>query len=343
MKRLGLGVFAFLLMTVSAWAKPMVAVSIPPEKFLIDEIGGGTWQCLVVVDKAQDPHVFEPTPRQLVELRKCEMYFRIGLPFEAVLVDKLLKTNPTLHVVRLSESEEHVHEAVGAGETHHDDPHSWMSPDELLLLVPAADPSTVCGIQRLAGLRPVGRFDAAAYPSATGVTATTRFGDMQGMRVLVVATDLSRGGLVIYGDDPHTRVMDAVIGSAAVPPWVAPVQHDDRILVDGGLVSNLPIQAALLSGASEIIALDLHDARILNQASNSIGNFLVRLLAINQHRLTELELELAAAKGVVVHHIPLLPTRAVAFWDFARTPALIETGYRVALSEMARWPASIAR
>ena len=132
MKRLGLGVFAFLLMTVSAWAKPMVAVSIPPEKFLIDEIGGGTWQCLVVVDKAQDPHVFEPTPRQLVELRKCEMYFRIGLPFETVLVDKLLKTNPTLHVVRLSESEEHVHEAVGAGETHHDDPHSWMSPDELV-------------------------------------------------------------------------------------------------------------------------------------------------------------------------------------------------------------------
>ncbi len=181
------------------------------------------------------------------------------------------------------------------------------------------------------------------FAASTGVTATTRFGDMQGMRVLVVATDLSRGGLVIYGDDPHTRVMDAVIGSAAVPPWVAPVQHDDRILVDGGLVSNLPIQAALLSGASEIIALDLHDARILNQASNSIGNFLVRLLAINQHRLTELELELAAAKGVVVHHIPLLPTRAVAFWDFARTPALIETGYRVALSEMARWPASIAR
>ena len=44
----------------------------------------------------------------------------------------------------------------------------------------------------------------------SGVTATTRFGDMQGMRVLVVATDLSRGGLVIYGDDPHTRVMDAV-------------------------------------------------------------------------------------------------------------------------------------
>ena len=132
MKRLGLGVSVFLLMTVSAWARPLVAVSIPPEKFLVDEIGGGTWQSLVVVDKGQDPHVFEPTPRQLVDLRKCEMYFRIGLPFETVLVDKLLKTNPTLHVVRLSESEEHVHEAVGEGEAHHDDPHSWMSPDELI-------------------------------------------------------------------------------------------------------------------------------------------------------------------------------------------------------------------
>ncbi len=179
-----------------------------------------------------------------------------------------------------------------------------------------------------------------SFAASAGVTAETRFGDMQGIRVLVVATDLSRGGLAVYGDDPQTRVMDAVIGSAAVPPWVAPVQHDERILVDGGLVSNLPIQAALLNGASEIIALDLHDARILNQASNSIGSFLIRLLAINQRRLTELELELAAARGVPVRHISLMPTRAVAFWDFARTPALIETGYQVALSEMARWSAA---
>lgn len=181
------------------------------------------------------------------------------------------------------------------------------------------------------------------FAATAGVTATTRFGDMLGPRVLVVATDLNQGGLAIYGDDPETRVMDAVIGSAAVPPWVAPVQHEERILVDGGLVSNLPVQAAMLSGAREIIALDLHDARILNQASNSIGSFLVRLLAINQHRLTELELELAAAKGIPVHHIPLLPTRAVAFWDFARTPALIETGYHVTRSEMARWPEATAR
>lgn len=173
------------------------------------------------------------------------------------------------------------------------------------------------------------------FAASTGITAETRFGDMQGITVLVVATDLNSGGLVTYGHDPQTRVMDAVIGSAAVPPWVAPVQHDERILVDGGFVSNLPIQAAVESGASEIIALDLHDARPLNQASGSIANFLVKLLVINQHRLTELELALAAAKGIPVHHVSLIPTRTVAFWDFARTPALIETGYRIMLSAMA--------
>lgn len=134
MKKTCLFIVAFLLLTSSLLAKPMVAVSIPPQKYLVDEIGGGLWQSLVVVDKGRDPHVFEPTPRQLMELRTCDVYFKIGLPFEKILVDKLLKSNQKMRVVNLAGAEEQEHGQDDGHEEgeHHEDPHSWMSPDELI-------------------------------------------------------------------------------------------------------------------------------------------------------------------------------------------------------------------
>lgn len=132
MKKAYGSIVAFMVMTALSWAKPMVAVSIPPQKFLVDEIGGGMWACLVVVDSGRDPHVFEPTPRQLAALRTCDVYFKMGLPFETILVDKLLKTNPKMRVVSLADHEEQEpQDAPDEGE-HHEDPHSWMSPDELI-------------------------------------------------------------------------------------------------------------------------------------------------------------------------------------------------------------------
>ena len=47
----------------------------------------------------------------------------------------------------------------------------------------------------------------------------------------------------------------------ALPPWVVPQEKDGRFLMDGGAVSNLPIEAALQQGATEIIALDLFNPR----------------------------------------------------------------------------------
>ncbi len=135
MKKLVISALSLSALAFSAWSAPVVAVSIPPQKFLIDEIGAGACTCLVVIDKGQDPHVFEPTPRQLVALRRCDVYFRIGLPFEDVLVDKLLKVNPGMRVAGVTNAvghapDTHGHEA--GAESRSEDPHVWMSPDELV-------------------------------------------------------------------------------------------------------------------------------------------------------------------------------------------------------------------
>ena len=54
----------------------------------------------------------------------------------------------------------------------------------------------------------------------------------------VVATDIGTGERVVFRNGPLTTAMRA---SMAVPGLIAPVDHDGRKLVDGGLVDNLPI------------------------------------------------------------------------------------------------------
>lgn len=69
-----------------------------------------------------------------------------------------------------------------------------------------------------------------------------------------VATDLGQGTEVVIGKGSLPRAMRA---SMAVPGLFAPYQIDGRILVDGGLVSNLPVQEARGMGADIIIAVDI--------------------------------------------------------------------------------------
>ena len=37
----------------------------------------------------QNPHVFQPSPRQVVALKKAMLFFKIGMPFESRLVEML--------------------------------------------------------------------------------------------------------------------------------------------------------------------------------------------------------------------------------------------------------------
>ncbi|HJV92841.1 MAG TPA: patatin-like phospholipase family protein [Azonexus sp.] len=54
----------------------------------------------------------------------------------------------------------------------------------------------------------------------------------------IVATDIGSGAKVVFRDGPLTTAMRA---SMSVPGLIAPVDHQGRKLVDGGLVDNLPI------------------------------------------------------------------------------------------------------
>jgi len=75
-----------------------------------------------------------------------------------------------------------------------------------------------------------------------------------------VATDLNWGTKVVLDRGSVSR---AVRASSAIPGVFQPVQHLGKILVDGGVVDNIPISVARAQGADLVIAVDI---------SESVGN-----------------------------------------------------------------------
>jgi len=162
---------------------------------------------------------------------------------------------------------------------------------------------------------------------AHGVEAHLTFGDLPHARLLLVAADLICGCPALYGLDPSDSVLEGVMASTALPPWVAPIQKGDKLLMDGGVVSNVPIEPAMAAGATEIIALDVTDPFNQGTVVQGFGPFLTRLLATVDHRQLDLELALAAERRIPVRHIHLKSDLPAPMWDFSRTEYLLQFGY----------------
>jgi len=69
-----------------------------------------------------------------------------------------------------------------------------------------------------------------------------------------VAADLDTGEAVVIGKGDLARAMRA---SMSLPGVFTPVIMDGKVLVDGGIASNLPVDAARELGAEQVIAVDV--------------------------------------------------------------------------------------
>ncbi len=70
----------------------------------------------------------------------------------------------------------------------------------------------------------------------------------------IIATDISSGERVILDKG---NLADAVRASACIPGIFRPIEIDGRMLVDGGIVENVPVTPLLEMGADKIIAVQL--------------------------------------------------------------------------------------
>lgn len=143
---------SFLWFTALAFAAPppplKVFVSVPPQKWVSDKIGGTLVTTDVLVNKGQDPHTYEPTPKQLIKLSQAKIYFTLDLEFEKQIIPKLEQTVHTLHIIDTTASipkiamtehdEPEPNNQVHTNKEHQDheglDPHVWLSPLNLKIM-----------------------------------------------------------------------------------------------------------------------------------------------------------------------------------------------------------------
>jgi NTE family protein len=158
---------------------------------------------------------------------------------------------------------------------------------------------------------------------------TERFGDIESTRLYIVATRLDTGEARVFGQDPRERLIDAIMASTALPPFLPPWRCGDELLIDGGISADLPVSVAVSEGAKEIYALHLVDApRKGQQIRGVIG---IAEQAINTVLSRQLEMELeesGSVKGVTLHHVPLTGFYGIPLWDFSQTAEMIEGGRR---------------
>jgi NTE family protein len=150
----------------------------------------------------------------------------------------------------------------------------------------------------------------------------TRFEELP-IPLAVVATDLQSGGAVVMRDEGD--VPFAIRASCTIPGWYVPVMDDQgRLLVDGGLVATVPVQAARDFNADIVIAVDVNSegATFLGPTS-VIGVVLQSMMMVQKtatlHQLTKADCVISPLVG----HIR---------WDeLQRSGELIDAGYEAAV------------
>jgi NTE family protein len=134
-----------------------------------------------------------------------------------------------------------------------------------------------------------------------------------------VATDLVTGEAVVLRD---VSLWTAMRASMSIPGAFAPTQVDGRLLADGGLSSNLPVEVALEMGADIVIAVNVGTPLLPRDALESAFGVAQQMLNILTEQNVRLSLQAMRPKDVLIS--PDL--RGVTFLDFERGPELIARG-----------------
>ncbi|MCL2758765.1 MAG: zinc ABC transporter substrate-binding protein [Treponema sp.] len=95
-------VFCFIFASCSRTAPHdgiLIAVSIPPQAWFVSQIAGDKASTVILVPPGQNPHNYEPTPRQIQSLASASAWILSGSEFEISLRPKIEALFPDLLIV----------------------------------------------------------------------------------------------------------------------------------------------------------------------------------------------------------------------------------------------------
>jgi len=135
-----------------------------------------------------------------------------------------------------------------------------------------------------------------------------------------VATDLLSGDAFVLQEGSLPKALRATL---SLPVIFTPVEWNGRVLIDGGLVNNLPTDVVRDMGSDFVIAITLRASSIERTELNTLTDILRQSVAIatlqNERRNAQL------ADLVVA-----VPLDNKAFLGFGNVSAIIESGYQAA-------------
>ena len=125
----------------TAFAVLPVFVSIAPQKYIVDKIGGPLVAVSVMVGPGASPHSYEPRPSQMTALSNARAYFSIGLEFESAWLPKFSNLHRGMVIVPMDSGvakrpidffKEKPAKGMDGSWRHAQhsglDPHIWLSP-----------------------------------------------------------------------------------------------------------------------------------------------------------------------------------------------------------------------
>jgi len=144
-----------------------------------------------------------------------------------------------------------------------------------------------------------------------------------------IASDIVAGEAVVMGSGDLTM---AIRASMSVPGVFAPARVDGRLLVDGGLIGNLPVDVMKEMGVDIIIAVDVEFPLYKSEELESVLTISEQMLTILIRKETSRQIDTLAASDILIR--PKLGVYASAnFGDIVET---IQPGQQAVIDQAAR-------
>jgi NTE family protein len=144
-----------------------------------------------------------------------------------------------------------------------------------------------------------------------------------------VAGDIVTGEAVVLGAGSLAR---AIRASMSIPAALAPIEIDGRLLVDGGIAMNLPVDVARGMGADVVIAVDISSDLLGRETLRSVLDITSQLTNMLTRNGT-----LQQRAKLTGDDVMLIPDFAedLTSMEFARMNETIQTGYDTVMQNRA--------
>jgi NTE family protein len=152
-------------------------------------------------------------------------------------------------------------------------------------------------------------------------TSDTRDFDKLPIPFRAVATDIANGEKVVFRKGHLPQVIRA---SMSIPAVFAPVELDGRLLVDGGMTDNIPLDVAREMGVDIAIVVDIGTPLRNRKQLTTVVDVLNQSITLMTRRNSEEQLAALHADDVLIQ--PALAAFGVT--DFGKAQEMIDAGYR---------------